>query len=126
MRKQPGKLPGTTALEKIFSININWRSYPQRVRLLIGPRIHKNYTCISMRTGCMSCYFQANSHRQKTSEDTAAICCFLVFDSNLQTKYRKKTYKPSQAVSIKYRPLSLQMKPINRKFRGLMKTLMTP
>ena len=29
MRKQPGELSGTTVLEKIFSIDINWLPYPQ-------------------------------------------------------------------------------------------------
>ena len=36
-----------------------------------------------MRKGCTSCCSQANSQRQKTSEETAAMCCFLKFASNL-------------------------------------------
>ena len=30
--------------------------------------------------------FQVNNQRQKTSEDTAAMCCFLMSNSSLQTK----------------------------------------
>ena len=61
-------------------------------------------------------YFQVNSQRQKTSEDTAVICCFLMFGSGLETKYRKNINKPSKKKIIKYKPLNLQMKNINRKF----------
>ena len=32
----------------------------------------------------LRCYFQVNSLRQDTSEDTAAMCCFVMFDSSLQ------------------------------------------
>ena len=35
-----------------------------------------------MRKGCMSCYFQANSQRQKISEGTVAMCCCLMFGSS--------------------------------------------
>ena len=31
-------------------------------------------------------FFQVNSQRQKTLEGTAAMCCFPMFDSSLQTK----------------------------------------
>ena len=40
------------------------------------------FTFTSMKKGCMSCYFQANSRRQKTSEDTASMYCFLMLDSS--------------------------------------------
>ena len=39
-------------------------------------------------------------------------------------KYRKNVNKPSHAVTIKFKFLSLQMKNINKKFGGLMKRLM--
>ena len=57
MRKQPDELSGTTVLEKIFSINISWRSYPQWVRLLIGPRTRGKMTITSMRKVCMLAFF---------------------------------------------------------------------
>ena len=50
------------------------------------PKESQKYIITLMRKGCMSCYFQVNSQRQKISEDTAAMCCFFMFDSNLQTK----------------------------------------
>ena len=61
-------------------------SVHRAVHQLIGQRIRKNLIFTLMRKGCMSCYFQINNQRQKTLEDTAAMCCFLMFDSNLQTK----------------------------------------
>ena len=51
----------------------------------IGQRIHKNTIFTPLRKGCMTGYFQASSQRQKTSEDAAVMCCFLMFDSSLVT-----------------------------------------
>ena len=78
-----------------------------------------------MRKVCMSCYFQVNNQRQKTSGDTAAMCCFHRFDGSSQTKWRKNINKPSRKNIIKYKPLSLRMKNTNRKFWGWIKRLMT-
>ena len=97
----------------------------------IGHRIRKNTIFTPMRMGFflkgMSCYFQANSQRQKTSKDTAAMCCFLIFDSSLVISYMLWKLKILQTVS---RPLRLRMKkntrPINRKFWGLMKSIEKP
>ena len=93
----------------------------------IGQRICKNTIFTSMRKGCMSCYFRVNSQRQKISEDTAAMCCFLMFYSNLVISYMQWKLKILQVVS---RSLSLQMKknarPINKKFWGLMMSIDKP
>ena len=69
----------------------------------------------SMKKGCISCYFQANSQRQKHSESIVAMCCFLMFGNSLETKYKKNINKPSHLVTIKYKLLSLKMRSINRK-----------
>ena len=58
------------------------------------------------------------SSQQPKEKDTAAMCCFFMFNSSLQTKYRKNFNKPLKKKTIKY-------KPINRKFYSLMKRLMT-
>ena len=39
-----------------------------------------------MKRGCMRWYFQDNNQRQKTSGNTAAMYCFLMPSSSLQTK----------------------------------------
>ena len=51
------------------------------------------------------------------AKNTAAMCCFFMFDSSLQTKYGKNINKPLKEKTIKY-------KPINRKFYSLMMKLM--
>ena len=60
-----------------------------------------------MRKGYMSCYFQVNSQRQRTLEDTAVMCCFLMFDSSFVISYMRWKLKILQTVS---RPLSLQIR----------------
>ena len=52
----------------------------------IGERICKNSIFTLMRKGCMSCYYQVNNQRQKTSKDIAAMCCCLMSGCSLQTK----------------------------------------
>ena len=47
------------------------------------------------------------------------------FGSGLQTKYRKTINKSSKKKIIRYKPLNLQMKKINRKVWSLIKRLMT-
>ena len=68
--------------------------------------------------GMYEIVFSSQQPKQKTSEDTAAMCCLLMFNSSLQTKWRKTINNPSKKKTIKY-------KPINRKFWGLMKRLTT-
>ena len=53
-------------------------------------KIHKNTIVALMRKGYMSCYFQVNNQRQKNSEGTAVMCCFLMFDSSLQKKMKEE------------------------------------
>ena len=57
---------------------------------------------------------EVNSQKQKHSESTVAMCCFLIFGSSLVIGHMTWTLKVLQAVS---RPLSLRMKPINRQLR---------
>ena len=124
---------GPTAAQKISlkSIKPKWAVYMLHLHRSIGHRIRKNTIFTPMRVGFflkgMSCYFQANSQRQKTSKDTAAMCCFLIFDSSLVISYMRWKLKILQTVS---RPLRLRMKknarPINRKFWGLMKSTDKP
>ena len=47
----------------------------------------------------MSCYFPVNSQKQNTLEDTAAMCCFLMFESSLQTRWRKIISLPDKNIS---------------------------
>ena len=75
-------------------INGNWQGSFLKRSPCIGLRPHKSSTFTSMKKRCMSCYFQSNSKGQKTSENTAPMCCFLMFDSSLQTKWRKVISKP--------------------------------
>ena len=42
-----------------------------------------------MKKGCMSWYFQVNNQRQKTSEDNAAMCSFVMFNSSLVISYMR-------------------------------------
>ena len=86
------------------STTVNWPRDSQKLDLYINEE------------GMYELLFSSQQPQAKDFKKTAAICCFLMFDSSLETKYRKNTNKLSQAVSIKFRPLSLQMKPINRKF----------
>ena len=57
----------------------------------------------------MNWFSELNSQKQKHLESIVAMCCFPMLGNSLQTKYRKNINKPSQTVTIKY-------KPINRKF----------
>ena len=59
----------------------------------------------------MSCYFKVNNQRQKTSENTASVHCFLMFDSSLVISHMRWKLKVLQVVP---RSLRLQMKPINK------------
>ena len=70
----------------------------------------------------MRSYFQVNSHRQKTSKNTAAMCCFLKFDSSLQKKWRKSINKPSKrkmqhlrCLLMIYKIVTIRSKPFNMK-----------
>ena len=62
-----------------------------------------------------------------TAKGTAAMCCFLIFESSLVISYMRWKLKILQTVS---RPLRLRMKknarPINRKFWGLMTSIEKP
>ena len=67
--------------------------------------------------------YKVNNQRQKTSEDTAAMSCFLRFDSSPQTKRRKSINKPlkkkmqqlhclpmiCRTVTIRFKPFSMKM-----------------
>ena len=70
----------------------------------------------------MSCYFQVNSQRQKNSQGTAAMCCFLMFDRTLVISYTRLKLKIIQVVP---RPLSLQIRPINKPLKKEMQHLPT-
>ena len=43
----------------------------------------QKYVFTLMTKGCIGYYFQVNGQRQKTSEGTASMYCFLMFDSSL-------------------------------------------
>ena len=77
-------------------------------------------TFTSMKKGCMSCYFQDNSQRQKPSENTTAMYCFLMFYSSLVISHMRWKLKALQAVS---RSLRLQMRPINKPLKKKMQQL---
>ena len=87
--------------------SINWEVYSLQAHLWIDLRAHKISTFTSMKKWCMSCYFQVNSHRQETSEDTASLYCFLMFGSSLVISHMRWKLKVLQVV---FRPLRLQMK----------------
>ena len=55
-----------------------------------------------MEKACMRCYFQVTSLRQNTLEDTAAMCCFLMFDSIL------KKMKEEHQQAIKEKDIKIQ------------------
>ena len=73
-----------------------------------------------MKKGCMSCYFHVNSQRQKTSEDTASMYYFLMFDSNLMISHMRWKLKVLQVLS---RHLRLQMRPISKPLKMKMQHL---
>ena len=50
------------------------------------PKDSEKYDIYTNEEGIYEIYFQVNNQRQKTSGDTAAMCCFLMFGSSLQTK----------------------------------------
>ena len=66
--------------------------------------------------------YEVNNQRQKTSEDTAAMSCFLMFDSSPQIKGRKSINKPlkkkmqqlhclpmiCRTVTIRFKPFSMK------------------
>ena len=81
-------------VRKTMPRGIKWVLSPQWGHLWIGQRIRKNTIFALMRKGCMSCYFQVNNQRQKTSEETAAMCCSLILDSSLQTERRRIINRP--------------------------------
>ena len=89
MKNQPGELSYIIVVVKMFSINTSLCLHPRQLQPLTGPGIHKNKICVSVRKECMSCCFPVNSQRQKPSEETAAMCFFIMFDSNLQKRWRK-------------------------------------
>ena len=72
MRRQLNELSGTTVLEKIFNININWQLYLGRIRLLIGPGIHKNYDEEGM-------YKLLFSSQQPKAKAFRKHCCNVLF-----------------------------------------------
>ena len=76
---------------------INWPKYSQKYDIYINEK--EMYELV----------FEVKNQKQKHLESIVAICCFLMFGSSLQTKYRRNINKPSRNVTIKY-------KPINRKF----------
>ena len=62
----------------------------------------------------LRCYFQVKSLRQDTSEDTAAMCCFVMFDSSLQKMKEEHQQaikeKENKIQAIKYENVTLQAK----------------
>ena len=50
------------------------------------PKDLEKYDIYTNEEGIYEIYFQVNNQRQKTSGDTAAMCCFLMFGSSLQRK----------------------------------------
>ena len=62
----------------------------------------------------MRSYFQVNSHRQKTSKNTAAMCCFLKFDSSINKPSKRKMQylycllMICKIVTIRSKPFSLK------------------
>ena len=60
----------------------------------------------------MRCYFQVTSLGQNTLEDTAAMCCFLMFDSILQKMKEEHQQaikeKDIKIQAIRYENVALQ------------------
>ena len=48
----------------------------------------------------MSCYFQANSRRQKASEDTASMYCFLMFDDKMKEDHRQAIEENDATIAL--------------------------
>ena len=87
--------------------SINWVSAPLWGTWWIGPRTREKMTITPVRKECMSCCFLVKSQKQKTLGSTAVMCCFLMCDSYLQTRWRKITNRPS----LEYRKsISLPLK----------------
>ena len=49
------------------------------------------------------------------------MCCFLMFDSSLQTKYRKNINKPLKKKAIKYKPINIKILKLNEDIDDLIK-----
>ena len=70
--------------------------------------------------GSKGCYIQAKSQRQKISEDTVSMYCFLMFNSSLVISHMLWKLKALQVVS---RPFSLRINPIDRSSKEKMRHL---
>ena len=53
-----------------------------------------------MKKGCMSCYFQANSRREKASEETASIYRFLMFDNKMKENHRQAIEENDATIAL--------------------------
>ena len=108
---------------KISLRSIKWAVHMQHVHQSNGRKIRKNTIFTLMEKGRMSYYFQVNSRRQNTLEDTASMYCFLMFDSSLVISHMRWKLKVLQVVSG---ILRLQMGPINKNIWGSMKSINKP
>ena len=66
-----------TKTAHVIKAHVSPENYVQKYQMSSVPAAFT-----SVRKGCTSCYFQVNNHGQKTSGDTAVMCCFLMFGSN--------------------------------------------
>ena len=119
IKKGPEVFSGTTVKAKIFDININWCSYPRRVPPLTGSWIHKNLIFISMWKECMSRCFSFSSQKQRISGETVVMTYFLMFNSNLQIRWKMIISKPSlrykESISLPSITAITESKPFNMK-----------
>ena len=100
---------------KAFCSKDNWALSPLRRTSWIGTRTREKMTITPATKGCMSCCFLVNSQKQKILGSTAVICCFLMCDSILQTRWRKITNRPS----LEYRKsISLPLKNMSTKLHS--------
>ena len=77
----------------------------------------KKHVTISIKRGSTRCFFQVNSQKQKTLEDTVAMFCSYILDSSLVISYMRWKLKILQDV---FRPLSSQ---INKNIKFIEKKL---
>ena len=59
------------------------------------PKDSQKYDIYINEKTCTNWFLEVNSQKQKTLESTAVMCYFHIFDSNLQTSWKKTISKPS-------------------------------
>ena len=76
-----------------------------------SPKDSQKYGIYSNEEGMYEIVFSSQQPEAKDFRNTAAMCCFVMFDSSLVITHMRWKLKVLQAVS---RPLRLQMRPIDK------------